>query len=127
MKKIIIVLLLFFSTTIFAQQSFYYSTTLTATPVRITALESGNLSSTTNPLIGKQYITIIGVASGEVQFSFGDSLFATKTTMIFGADKPILIYNEWLPKHHNSTLGYPMIWIKSTSGTINLSTQNKLN
>src|SRR5688572_5049960 len=98
MKKILILILFLVTASAYSQMSFYYNTTVGTTPIRITALESGNLSSTTNPLINKQYITVTGLASGEIQYSFGDSLFATKTTMTFGADKPILIFNEWLPK-----------------------------
>lgn len=125
MKKILLILTFFLITgSVFAQSSYFYDSTLTGTK-RITALESTNLSATLNPLVGKQYMTVLGKASGDIKFSSDSTFPPAKTITISGGD-PILISNEWLPKHHNSTLGYTMWWFKPSSGTITVSIQYRV-
>ena len=118
MKKIIIVLTIFLISAISHSQSLFFNDTVGTVVKRITALETNNFSSTLNPLVGKQYVTITGYASGDLDFSIGDSLFAAKTSISFGSGKAILIYNLWLPKYTT-----PFIWFKSASGSINVDIQ----
>ena len=118
MKKLIIVLTIFLISAISHSQSLFFNDTVGTVVKRITALETNNFSSTLNPLVGKQYVTITGYASGDLDFSIGDSLFAAKTSISFGSGKAILIYNLWLPKYTT-----PIIWFKSASGSINVDIQ----
>ena len=118
MKKIIIVLTIFLISAISHSQSLFFNDTVGTVVKRITALETNNFSSTLNPLVGKQYVTITGYASGDLDFSIGDSLFTGKTSISFGSGKAILLYNIWLPKYAAS-----MIWFKSASGSINVDIQ----
>ncbi len=112
MKKIIVILFIFIAASSLYSQSYFYNTTLSTTATRITALESSNY---TNTLFGTmQYLTISGYADGDIIFSIGDSLFATKTSISFASGKAILLYNI-----HLTDLTTPMIWMKSASGTIN--------
>ena len=104
----------------FAQATYFFNDTTGTVAKRITALESSNYLSPSSGYI--QYVTITGYASGDIDFSFGDSLFASKTSLSFGSGKAILIYNLWLPKYT-----VPMIWFKSASGSINVDIQTKVN
>lgn len=110
MKKIIIIFILFLSAQLYSQKSYFISDTTGVAPKRITNYESANF------LTGKQYLTIAGVSSGTILFSMGDSLFAAKTTMSWAANANILMYSIWLPQ-------YRQIWYKSSSGSININLQ----
>lgn len=118
MKKLIILLAFFITASLYTQQgSYFFNDTTGTVPKRITSLEASSyLSSST------QYITITGYASGDIDFSFGDSLFAAKTSMSFGSGKAILIHLLWMPKYT-----VPMIWFKSASGSINVDIQTRVN
>jgi len=115
MKKIIIIFVFLLLPCMAHSQSYFFNDTVGTVVKRITALESNNYSS---PFSGKQYITITGYASGDLDFSIGDSLFTGKTSISFGSGKAILLYNIWLPKYAS-----PMIWFKSASGSINADLQ----
>lgn len=104
----------------YSQSSYFFNDTTGTVPKRITSLEASNYLSPTTGSI--QYVTIMGYASGDIVFSFGDSLFAAKTSVTIGSGKAILIYNLWLPKYT-----VPMIWFKSASGSINVDLQTKVN
>lgn len=119
MKKIIFLFFVFCLLTLHSKaQSYFFNDTVGTVVKRITALESTNYSTTLNPLVGKQYVTISGYASGDIDFSIGDSLFSKATSISVSSGKSILIYNVWLPKYTT-----PMIWFKSASGSINADLQ----
>ena len=73
----------------FAQATYFFNDTTGTVAKRITALESSNYLSPSSGYI--QYVTITGYASGDIDFSFGDSLFASKTSVSFGSGSVVAV------------------------------------
>jgi hypothetical protein len=107
MKKIIIIFILMVAGTgVLSQQTYFLNDTIGTVTKRLTCRETGNFGTTY--MTAAKNLTILGYATVDITFSFGDSLFAAKTSQTFPSGSPILVYLVQKTQ-------YTMIWLKGAS------------